>query len=360
MLLALLNPSPTTMRIVRVASSALPLLLPVALVRSVDLGEQTGMADAFAWLPLLVYFGITTGLDYLIGMDTTNDPPTSRFMSHWFRALPVAAACVYAVTLTWAMSVFVEAPFTWVGQLGWALSMGTVAGTLAINVAHELIHKPTRIEQWIGGALLSSVGYATFKIEHVHGHHVWVATERDPSTARRGEGVYTYLSRAIAQNIGNAWRLQARRLARDNARFWSIRNELLGWTLLSIAIGFASLAAFGAAGLVFFLAQAVGAIVHLEIINYIEHYGLERACDQQGRHEKVTVLHSWNSAYFLSNAYLFQLQRHSDHHAHAGRAYNNLQHVENAPQLPGGYAAMILLALVPTAWRAVIDPRIPR
>jgi alkane 1-monooxygenase len=295
----------------------------------------------------------------VIGKDTTNDAPTSQFMARWFRALPVAAACVYLATLVWATAVYAQAQFTWVGKLGWTLSMGTVAGALAINVAHELIHRPTRIEQAIGGMLLSCVGYATFKIEHVHGHHVWVATERDPSTARRGESVYAYLARAIVQNVSNAWRLQAARLARGNAEFWSTRNELLGWTLLSVAMGCAALAAFGGDGLVFFVAQALGAIVHLEIINYIEHYGLERQCGAHGRREGVTEQHSWNSAYFFSNAYLFQLQRHADHHVHAGRTYQRLQHLENAPQLPGGYAAMILLALVPPAWRAVIDPRIP-
>jgi alkane 1-monooxygenase len=359
MILAFFNPSANVMRWLRALAALLSLLLPIAMFRAYGNGLASGHLDAFAWMPLVVYFGAFTLIDYVVGRDTTNDPVDSKFLSHWFRALPVAAVPIYVVTLVWAMQVFATAPFSWVGQLGWALSMGTVAGALAINTAHELIHKPTRIEQWLGGFLLSCVGYATFKIEHVHGHHQWVATPRDPSTAKKGESVYAYLSRAVAQNVANAWQLQMKRLQRDGVGFWSMRNGLLGWTMLTVALAFASFTAFGATGLLYFVAQAIGAILHLEVINYIEHYGLARRQDANGTYERVDEHHSWNSAYFVSNAYLFQLQRHSDHHFHAGRTYNTLQHYDTSPQLPGGYGAMILLALVPPVWRRVIDPRVP-
>lgn len=359
MILALLNLSPRTMRGLRAIAAVLPLLLPMAMVRAHGLGLASGQPDLFAWLPLVIYFGVFTVLDYVIGRDTTNDAVDSRFLAAWFRALPVAAVPVFVITLGWAMQVFVSAPFTWVGKLGWILSMGTVSGALAINTAHELIHKTTRLEQALGGFLLSSVCYASFKVEHVHGHHQWVATPRDPSTARLGESVYGYLRRAIAQNVANAWRLQVQRLNRRHAAFWSFQNELLAWSGVTIALGVIAWWVFGTSGLVFFFAQAAGAIVHLEIINYIEHYGLVRPQDENGKFAKVDERHSWNSAYFISNAYLFQLQRHSDHHFHAGRTYNTLQHYDTSPQLPGGYAAMFILALLPPLWRRAIDPRVP-
>ncbi len=359
MILDFVDPSPRLMRWLRALAAVLPLLLPLAMVRGYHLGISSGQPDLFAWLPLAIYFGVFTVLDYAIGRDTTNDAVGSRFLAPWFRALPVAAVWVFVGMLAWAMHVYATSPFTWVGKLGWLLSMGTVSGALAINTAHELIHKPARWEQGLGGLLLSAVGYATFKIEHVHGHHLWVATPRDPSTARKGESVYRYLGRAIAQNVANAWRLQARRLQKTGSGFFSVHNELLGWSCVTLLLAMASWAAFGAAGLFFFVGQALGAIVHLEVINYIEHYGLERRRDAQGRYEAVDERHSWNSAYFISNAYLFQLQRHSDHHFHAGRPYNTLLHHASAPQLPGGYAAMFLLALLPPVWRHVIDRRIP-
>jgi alkane 1-monooxygenase len=215
------------------------------------------------------------------------------------------------------------------------------------------------VEQAGGGLLLASVGYATFKIEHVLGHHAWVATDRDPSSARLGESVYAFVPRAIVLNVANAFRLQAARLRRKGIAFWSWRNELIAWSAITAAMGLAAIAIGGVAGLAFFAGQALVAVVHLEMVNYIEHYGLRRGTDAAGRTERVTPMHSWNSSYFLSNAWLFQLQRHSDHHANAGRPYYELEHHESAPQLPGGYGAMMLVALVPPLWRALIHPRLP-
>jgi alkane 1-monooxygenase len=135
---------------------------------------------------------------------------------------------------------------------------------------------------------------------------------------------------------------------------------LLWWTTLWL--GFALMFALwlGPMGLAFFLLQGLFAAGSLEIINYIEHYGLERKKLDDGRYERTTHLHSWNSDYALSNLMLFQLQRHSDHHAFPKRRYAILRHHEDAPQLPGGYSAMFVLALCPPLWHRVIDPRVPR
>ena len=111
-------------------------------------------------------------------------------------------------------------------------------------------------------------------------------------------------------------------------------------------------------GLLFFVLQGFFAACSLEVINYVEHYGLERKKLDDGRYERTTHLHSWNSDYALSNLMLFQLQRHSDHHAFPKRRYAILRHFEDSPQLPGGYAAMFVLALFPPLWHRVIDPRV--
>ena len=68
--------------------------------------------------------------------------------------------------------------------------------------------------------------------------------------------------------------------------------------------------------------------------------------------------HSWNAAQVLTNRLLFDLQRHSDHHAAAGRPYQTLRHYEDVPQLPTGYAGMVLLALAPPLWFRVMNPKV--
>ena len=166
------------------------------------------------------------------------------------------------------------------------------------------------------------------------------------------------MPRALWRNTRNAWALEAQRLRGRGLRWWSPRNELLGWTAVWVLLAAGAYAWLGMAGLAFFLLQGLFAAGSLEVINYIEHYGLERRLQDDGRYERTTHLHSWNSDYALSNLMLFQLQRHSDHHAFPKRRYCVLRHHADSPQLPGGYASMFLLALVPPLWRLVIDPRV--
>ncbi len=60
----------------------------------------------------------------------------------------------------------------------------------------------------------------------------------------------------------------------------------------------------------------------------------------------------------MTNGFLYHLQRHSDHHAWPARRYQTLRNFPEAPQLPTGYAGMILLAAVPPLWFRVMDRRV--
>lgn len=115
---------------------------------------------------------------------------------------------------------------------------------------------------------------------------------------------------------------------------------------------------FGVEVLPWLIGQAVIGIFLLETINYLEHYGLRRQQRPDGSYEKVRPSHSWNSNSVISNVFLFHLQRHSDHHANPQRRYQALCHADEAPQLPAGYATMVVVALIPPLWRRLMDPRV--
>jgi alkane 1-monooxygenase len=336
-----------------------PALMPAA----AWLGDATGRADAAAWFPLFFLFVILPALDYALGHDPGNVPPGRErevARARWFRALTLACVPVQLALLAWSAHRFAHADFGPAGIAGWLLSQGVVGGVLAINTAHELIHKDGRLEPLAGGVLLASVGWHGFKIEHLRGHHVHVSTPEDASSARLGQSLWHFLPRALWRNALAAWRLEARRLRTIGLPALHPRNEMIGWTALWLGFAAASAAWLGPVGLAFFVAQGLLAAAALEIINYIEHYGLERRRGADGRYERTTPLHSWNSDYALSNLLLFQLQRHSDHHAFPKRRYPILRHHADSPQLPGGYSAMFVLALCPPLWRRVIDPRVRR
>lgn len=318
-------------------------------------------AEWLAWWPMFFLFVLLPATDYALGHDSANVPPEREreiALAPWFRILTLLALPVQIALLMWSGAWFVQADLGALGTAGWLLSQGVVGGVLAINTAHELIHKDGRLEPVFGGLLLASVGYHGFKVEHLRGHHVHVSTPEDASSARFGQSVWHFLPRAMLRNTFNAWSLEAQRLRKLGHSPFSWRNELLWWTAIWLGLAAGFFAALGVKGLLFFLAQGLVAAGTLEVINYIEHYGLERRRLPDGRYERTTHLHSWNSDYALSNLLLFQLQRHSDHHAFPKRRYPILRHHADSPQLPGGYAAMFVLALFPPLWRRVIDPRV--
>ena len=339
----------------------LPALLPPT---AWALAHHDGRWDLWAWYVPFIYFVAIPLVDRLLGRDRRNPTPEQEAALKndlYYVVLPLLCVPLQIGVLLWGAWVYTQAPFGWLGQLGWMVSIGCVGGVLAINTAHELIHKPTRIERGAGGVLLASVLYGSFKIEHIYGHHVDVATPADNSTAWRGESSYHFIARAFAHNVSRAWALERAHAGRLGKPFAWWRAEVAAWFGLSALFAAACWAiAGGWQGLVYFGVQAAVAIALLETINYIEHYGLQRRRLPNGRYERVDTTHSWNADFLLTNLLLFQLQRHSDRHAHAARRYHLLRHRDEAPQLPYGYATMMVLAWVPPWWRRVMDPRVDR
>ena len=236
------------------------------------------------------------------------------------------------------------------------VAFGLAAG-LSINVAHELMHRRGRIERGLAELLMTTTTYTHFCVEHVLGHHKHVATPLDAASSRLGESLYAYLPRTLLGGVRSAWHLEGQR--RKNARlpWWSLKNRQVRYPLV-LAIVYVGIAVVvGPIGVVFFAGQSLVAMLLLETINYIEHYGLARRELAPGRYERCLPWHSWNASQRLTNWFLLHLQRHADHHHIASRPYYALRHVDESPQLPFGYATMVLLALVPPLWRRIMDER---
>ena len=229
--------------------------------------------------------------------------------------------------------------------VGHITAYGVSAGSLAINTAHELGHRREKHFQTLAQGLLVTSLYGQFYIDHNWGHHKHVATPEDPSSARRGESVYAFWVRSVLGVWRSAWALDAPRMAR-----------LLVWEIVLLM----SIAWVETAALLPFVAASVVGFLLLETVNYIEHYGLTRKKLSDLRYETATPVHSWNSNHPMGRFLLFELTRHSDHHASPHKEYPSLQHHDEAPQMPAGYPAMMLLSLVPPLFYKVVDPLIPK
>jgi alkane 1-monooxygenase len=321
--------------------------------------QLTGLGVFWFWGPILI-FGLFPPLDLLIGLDAEN-PPDS--VLKWLEQDRYYRWCTYAFLplqyagLAFACVLWAHGHLTVVDKLGLAITEAMVSG-IAINTAHELGHKRDRLERWLSKIALAQSGYGHFFVEHNRGHHVRVATPEDPASARLGEGFWAFLPRTVRGSLTSAWELEREWLARDGRSVWSTRNNVLNaWTMTVVLFGLLT-AVFGPAVLPWLLIQMVVGFPLLEVVNYLEHYGLLRQRRSDGRYERTRAQHSWNSNNVASNVLLYHLQRHSDHHANPTRRFQALRHFDEAPQLPTGYAGMILLALVPPLWRRVMDPRL--
>jgi alkane 1-monooxygenase len=315
---------------------------------------------ALAWVGPALVHGVIPALDRMIGEDTTN-PPDSAVKDlendkYYGRVVKAFIPAQYAVTLlgAWLASRKSTPALDYVGL---TLSVGAMNG-IAINTAHELGHKHDKTERLLAMAALAPTGYTHFAVEHNFGHHKRVATPEDPASSRMGESFWKFLPRTVIGGFKSAVKIETERLERKGKGFWTLENELLqGWAMSAAFFGVTT-AICGRRAVPFLVAQGAYGASLLEVINYVEHYGLKREKLANGKYVRTSPEHSWNSNNLVTNLFLYQLQRHSDHHAHPSRSFQALRHFENAPQLPAGYASMLLPAYIPSLWYKLMDERV--
>ena len=243
-----------------------------------------------------------------------------------------------------------------VGKLS---AMGLLCGIFGINMAHELGHRKSKLDRFLAQMLLMTSQYTHFFIEHNRGHHKRVGTIQDPATARKGESLYAFWFRVIIRSYQSAWNLENERLIRLGQTPWSLKNDMIVYALLQLILLTTIGLVFGGYVVVMYSTACLIGILLLETINYIEHYGLTRKKITKVSYERVQDVHSWNSDYLLGRTLLFELTRHSHHHANSLLKYPHLESRKEASQLPTGYPGMMILSMVPWAWFKVMDKRLP-
>ncbi|MFD7841770.1 alkane 1-monooxygenase [Nocardia sp. NPDC059764] len=332
---------------------------PACAILPAQLVTWTGLT-LFWWIGPIVVLMVIPLVDLAVGADASNlDEQDYQALSRdrYYRWCTYAFLPIQFIGLVIAGYLWADNELSVADKLGLTATLGIVAG-IGINAAHELGHRAERLEHWLAKIALAQSGYGHFFVEHNRGHHVRVATPQDPASARFGESLWAFLPRSTLGGFRSSLALERERLARRGKRWFSPDNNLLqGWSM-SAALFAMMVGAFGVAILPFLLLQALIGIGLLETANYIEHYGLLRPRRADGRYVRCSPRDSWNSDRVVTNVFLFQLQRHSDHHANPGRRYQALRSSAEAPQLPFGYALMIVLAAIPPLWRAVMDHRV--
>ena len=242
------------------------------------------------------------------------------------------------------------------GALGLMLAAGLWFGQVSNSNAHELIHRGPRALHQLGRWVFVSMLYGHHASAHVLIHHRHVATDRDPATARLGEGFWAYLPRAWIDAFRDGFRAERARLdrvgrSRLHNPYWVYLAGSVLFCLLALALG-------GPLGLLGYVVTVAYAQMQLLLSDYVQHYGLRRETDADGKAEPVGPAHSWNAPQWFTGAMMLNAPRHSDHHAHPARPFPALTIEPGAPVLPRSLPAMATLALVPPLWRRVMDRRV--
>ena len=327
--------------------------VPIA-VMAVTFGGVWTVAGAIYGLMLIPI------ADIFVGLNTENAAKESVGSPFWYRVItwawvPIQLGIIFSLIAAAGTDRLSEDEL-----LAAAVSTGLMTGGIGITYAHEMMHQTNRFERALAEILMTSTLYGHFCIEHIAGHHVKVATLKDPATARFGEAFYWFFPRAIFGSLFSAWGIQRLRLQNRGRSLWHLSNAFWRYSFAYAVFLAVAYTLAGWLGIKLFILQAFVAILLLENINYVEHYGLMRRPLGLGRYEPVQPHHSWNASHRLTNYFLINLQRHSDHHINPMRRYPALQHCDEtqAPQLPFGYPAMLLIALAPSLWFRLMNPKV--
>lgn len=343
-------------------NSALPfalsvLLIPLAWVGAINGGWTVLLLPIATWL-------LFSALDAVLGLNTDNaDLETTEEELFWYKIITIGWVPLQFLTLFALIWYVPKAEHLGsVEKLVMFFGVGVMTGTIGINYSHELMHQKDRLERILADILLAMVLYSHFRSEHLLVHHRYVATPRDPVTARYNEGFHRFYPRVLKQCLKSAFRAEKDMLARKDLPWTDLSNPFFRYWLLQAAMLLLAYLLGGWVGLGLFLMQAGVAIWQLELVNYVEHYGLTRKHLGDGKYEHVQPRHSWNASFKASNWLLINLQRHSDHHYKPDRRFPLLQNYTeaDAPQLPYGYPVMTVAAMIPPLWRNIMNRRVAR
>ena len=329
------------------------LVTPLILIASSSLGliiNPSWSVSPFIWVFILVPI-----IDLVLPYLSKQDVDLKENMLHNFSILIILPCILFLIVF--GLIVVSNSSISLLVAAALGAAVGMSGGSIGITTAHELIHRQNKYMRGIGVFLLVLCCYGHFRIEHVYGHHKHVATKEDPATARKGENFYFYFVRCVINSVISSWNIEKNILDKKNIKTLSLQNRMLHYFVLEIIFLFIAFFVSGINGLVFVIFHSFVSITLLELVNYIQHYGLEREM-QNGKYERFTDHHSWNSRHISANWSTFNLGLHAEHHQSASKPYPLLSQEEKVIEMPANYSIMLIMALVPPLWFFVMDRKL--
>jgi len=222
--------------LVRFAPHLLALAYPLNALCFVLTGPHVWWAALLFIVPIF----LSVVLDGQSGQETR--PPAAQMASWPFDLLLIVLVALQLsnVALLARMMSQTGSVFSF-DTLAAMIVVGSSSAYSGIVVAHELIHRPSKLWQSFGRLVLATVLYEHFFTEHVRGHHVRVGTPEDPATARFGESFQRFYLRTVPAQFRSAWRIEAARLGDANMAWYHprmLRSRVLHGVVAGLGIAF--------------------------------------------------------------------------------------------------------------------------
>lgn len=323
------------------------------------LGLGAVLGGAWLWAGFLYMAVLCICLDQFLPLVESNAPEGAEF--------PAADALLVAIGLSglWMMAIAVWAiagasDLTLGQRILLFLGCGYWLGQVGHPAAHELIHRGHRGLFRLGQSFYGAILFGQHASAHRLVHHIWVATNKDPNSAREGEGFYRFALRAWVGSFVEGARAETA-LRKRSKTTKGLHPYVWLWGGSAFALVLAAWIA-GLAGALVWIGLALHAQTQILVSDYVQHYGLRRKIDASGRPEPLGPAHSWNSAHWFSSAMMLNAPRHSDHHIHPARPYPalRLEDADIAPQLPWPLPLACAIAFIPPLWKRRIRPHLRR
>ncbi|MGH1537962.1 MAG: fatty acid desaturase [Gammaproteobacteria bacterium] len=249
------------------------------------------------------------------------------------------------------MGITIHHGLTTLGMVGATISAGIYMG-LGIMFGHELAHTkgPTFVlARW----MMALSGIAHFCYAHVYNHHLELGCEDDPATSPRGRNIYKHY---LLSHFGQSrflYVMEQQRLKKRGIPFISWQNRWIRGYAMSLPTIFIFWFAAGWIGLAVMVGSWVISAFELEVLNYLEHYGLIREKGQP-----IDYHHSWDVGESPFTQFGFiEIGRQADHHDRGETHFWELEECD-APDTGYGYYAMLAMLMVPPVWESFIKPRL--
>ena len=305
-----------------------------------------------------IFYALIPIIDFIIPNDTVNpSEEESKILSKQFKwRIPLYVLVICEWTAFFYMLIHRSRhETTWRYLIAESAVIGH-RSSIQILLAHELFHRTGLIDRFLGVFGMIKSLYMHFYLEHIYGHHKYVATPQDPATAKLNQTLYSFLYQTITGSFRNSWNREVKHLKKRGKSPYALKNRMILIIFLEFLFVLLIYFLLGTQCVILLFTQAFFSIFLLETINYTRHYGLMRKEISPGIYEPTSRKHSWNASQWLQNTFFFKLQRHSDHHENSYKPYQCLISYKESPTLPVGYFVCIICAMIPPVWFYLINP----